>query len=40
MTESLLPVNAYLVEPLPEIWFAAVMFALAMYVVLDRKSVV
>ena len=35
MTESLLPVNAYLVEPLPEIWFAAVMFALAMYVVLD-----
>ncbi|OYR47915.1 cytochrome d ubiquinol oxidase subunit II [Halorubrum sp. Ea8] len=35
MTESLLPVDAYLVASLPEIWFAAVMFALGMYVVLD-----
>ncbi|MFW5955812.1 MAG: cytochrome d ubiquinol oxidase subunit II [Halorhabdus sp.] len=31
----LLPVDAYLVPSLPEIWFGAVMFALAMYVVLD-----
>ncbi|SEW34898.1 cytochrome d ubiquinol oxidase subunit II [Halobacterium jilantaiense] len=35
MTESLLPVDAYLVESLPEIWFGAVLFALGMYVVLD-----
>lgn len=35
MTEQLLPVDAYLVESLPEIWFGAVMFALGMYVVLD-----
>ncbi|MFO8115773.1 MAG: cytochrome d ubiquinol oxidase subunit II [Halorubrum sp.] len=35
MTDSLFPVDAYLVGALPEIWFGAVMFALAMYVVLD-----
>ncbi|WP_226023821.1 cytochrome d ubiquinol oxidase subunit II [Halomicrobium salinisoli] len=35
MTETLLPADAYLVDVLPEVWFAAVMFALAMYVVLD-----
>lgn len=35
MTESLLPVDTYLVTSLPEIWFGAVMFALGMYVVLD-----
>jgi cytochrome d ubiquinol oxidase subunit II len=34
MTE-LLPVDTYLVESLPEIWFGAVMFALGMYIVLD-----
>ncbi|MEF8781118.1 MAG: cytochrome d ubiquinol oxidase subunit II [Haloferacaceae archaeon] len=35
MTEPLLPVDAYLLNSLPEIWFGAVMFALGMYVVLD-----
>jgi len=30
-----LPVDAYLVESLPEIWFGAVLFALGMYLVLD-----
>ncbi|MEF8826373.1 MAG: cytochrome d ubiquinol oxidase subunit II [Halapricum sp.] len=35
MTELLLPVDSYLVEPLPEIWFGLVMFALTMYIVLD-----
>ncbi|QDX39415.1 cytochrome d ubiquinol oxidase subunit II [Salarchaeum sp. JOR-1] len=30
-----LPVDAYLVDALPEIWFGAVMFALGMYIVLD-----
>jgi len=35
MTESVLPVDAYLVESLPEVWFGAVLFALGMYVVLD-----
>ena len=35
MTDPLLPVDAYLVESLPEIWFGAVLFALGMYVVLD-----
>ncbi|MBX0297374.1 cytochrome d ubiquinol oxidase subunit II [Haloarcula nitratireducens] len=35
MTNPLLPVDAYLVESLPEIWFGAVLFALGMYVVLD-----
>ncbi|MEF8826775.1 MAG: cytochrome d ubiquinol oxidase subunit II [Halapricum sp.] len=36
MTEPLiLPVDSYLVEPLPEIWYGAVMFALTMYIVLD-----
>ncbi|CAM2992040.1 MULTISPECIES: cytochrome d ubiquinol oxidase subunit II [Halobacterium] len=35
MTESLLPVDAYLVESLPEVWFGVVLFALGMYVVLD-----
>ncbi|WP_436930776.1 cytochrome d ubiquinol oxidase subunit II [Halosimplex halobium] len=35
MTESMLPVNAYLVESLPEVWFGVVMFTLGMYVVLD-----
>ncbi|WP_144798055.1 cytochrome d ubiquinol oxidase subunit II [Halorubrum depositum] len=35
MTESLLPVDAYLVSSLPEIWFGAVVFALGTYVVLD-----
>jgi len=35
MTDPLLPVDAYLVESLPEVWFGAVLFALGMYVVLD-----
>jgi cytochrome d ubiquinol oxidase subunit II len=30
-----LPVDSYLVDALPEVWFGVVMFALAMYVVLD-----
>ena len=34
MTEALF-VDAYLVDALPEIWFAAVLFALGMYLVLD-----
>jgi cytochrome d ubiquinol oxidase subunit II len=32
---DLLPVDGYLVESLPEVWFAVVVFALGMYVVLD-----
>ncbi|ELZ36927.1 cytochrome d ubiquinol oxidase subunit II [Halorubrum distributum] len=35
MTELVLLVDAYLVDALPEIWFGAVMFALAMYIILD-----
>jgi len=35
MTDPLVPVDGYLVESLPEIWFGAVLFALGMYVVLD-----
>ncbi|MDZ5810537.1 cytochrome d ubiquinol oxidase subunit II [Halorubrum sp. AD140] len=35
MTDQLIPVDTYLVESLPEIWFGAVLFALGMYVVLD-----
>ncbi|EMA58537.1 cytochrome d ubiquinol oxidase subunit II [Halorubrum kocurii] len=35
MTESVIPVDAYLVASLPEIWFGVVMFALGMYLVLD-----
>ncbi|WP_434523189.1 cytochrome d ubiquinol oxidase subunit II [Halorubrum sp. AS12] len=35
MTESISLTDAYLVDALPEIWFVAVMFSLAMYVVLD-----
>ena len=30
-----LPVDSYLVESLPEVWFGVVMFALTMYIVLD-----
>ncbi|WP_247004635.1 cytochrome d ubiquinol oxidase subunit II [Halosolutus gelatinilyticus] len=32
---DLLPVDGYLVEQLPDVWFGVVMFALAMYIVLD-----
>lgn len=35
MTDSVLPVDAYLVGSLPEVWFGVVMFSLAMYIVLD-----
>ncbi|MGQ3329475.1 cytochrome d ubiquinol oxidase subunit II [Halorubrum sp. FL23] len=35
MTEPLIPVDAYLVASLPEVWFGVVMFALGMYLVLD-----
>jgi len=36
MTEPLLiPVDAYLIESLPTVWFGVVMFSLAMYVALD-----
>jgi len=35
MTESVIPVDAYLVASLPEVWFGVVMFALGMYLVLD-----
>jgi cytochrome d ubiquinol oxidase subunit II len=35
MTELVLLVDAYLVDALPEIWFGVVMFALAMYIILD-----
>jgi cytochrome d ubiquinol oxidase subunit II len=35
MTDQWLPVDAYLVDSLPEIWFGVVLFALGMYVVLD-----
>jgi cytochrome d ubiquinol oxidase subunit II len=35
MTDALLPVDTYLVEPLPDLWFGLVMFALLMYVALD-----
>jgi len=35
MTSLLIPVDAYLVESLPTVWFGVVMFTLAMYVALD-----
>ncbi|GAA0533641.1 cytochrome d ubiquinol oxidase subunit II [Halorubrum ejinorense] len=35
MTDPMIPVDAYLVDSLPEIWFGVVLFALGMYLVLD-----
>lgn len=35
MTDAIIPVDTYLVDSLPEIWFGVVLFALGMYLVLD-----